>query len=100
MAPVGTFQVEIITGYGTVKEQMIVNVHDQEIELPGVMEEIPEVEDKKAPISMKPALIVLCLVLAWASFAAGFAWPGAVPGVVPMLILTAGVAVGWFFRSS
>lgn len=100
MAPTGSFRIEIITGYGTVKEQLTVNVHDQEIELPDVMEEMPEIEKKKSPLSASGALVLLCVLLAWICYGAGFIRPGLVPSIVPVLLLTAGVAVGWFFRSS
>lgn len=100
IAPTGSFQIEIITGYGTVREQLTVNVHEQEIELPGVMGEIPEIEEKKGLISVTGALVLLCVILAWVSYGAGFVYPGMIPVIVPLLLLTAGVVIGWFFRSS
>lgn len=99
MAPTGSFYIEIITGYGTVKEQITVNVHDQEIELPGTIEEIPDSDEKKALISGTDAVILLCVLLAWLSYVAGFIWPGLVPVIVPMLLLTAGVVIGCISRS-
>jgi len=100
MAPTGSFYIEIITGYGTVREQLTINVHDQEIELPGTMEEIPDNEENPPFISGTDAAILLCVVLAWLSYGAGFIWPGLVPVIVPMLLLTAGVVIGCIFRSS
>lgn len=100
VAPPGSFRIEIITGYGTVKEELTVNVHDQEIELPGEMEEIPDNEEEKSIISGRSVLTALCVVLAWISYAAGFLYPGLIPVIVPMVLLTAGVVVGWFFRPS
>lgn len=100
MAPTGSFIIEVITGYGTIKEQLTVNVHDQEIELPGKMEEIPDNEEKKDIISGTDAGTLLCVILAWISYGTGFIWPGLIPVIVPMLLLTAGVAVGCFYRSS
>ncbi|MBN1432418.1 MAG: hypothetical protein JW931_06560 [Methanomicrobiaceae archaeon] len=99
MAPTGSFQIEVITGYGTVKKQMTVNVHDQEIELPGAMEEIPAIVEKKSPVSAPDALVLLFVILAWVSYGIGFIYPGIVPVIVPMLLLTAGVVIGWFSRS-
>ncbi|WP_421909586.1 DUF7524 family protein [Methanolacinia petrolearia] len=100
VAPPGSFRIEIITGYGTVKEELTVNVHDQEIELPEGMEEIADIEEKKSIISGKDTLVILCAVLAWISYASGFFYPGLIPVIVPMVLLTAGVVLGWFFRSS
>lgn len=102
IAPTGSFIIEIITGYGTVKKQMTVNVHDQEIEFPEVMEEIPDITgEKKTTVSGATVAVIFCVLLAWIAYATGFIYPGLIPVIVPMLLLTAGVAVGWFsFRSS
>jgi hypothetical protein len=101
VAPTGSFSIEIITGYGTVKEELTINVHDQEIELPpGGLEEIPDNEEDKGSISASKVLIILCAVLAWISYATGFIYPGMIPVIVPMLLLTAGVVIGWFSRFS
>lgn len=101
VAPTGSFRIEIITGYGTVREELEVNVHDQEIELPpGGLEEIPDIEEDRETISGMKLLVILCVILAWVFYATGFVYPGMIPVIVPMLLLTAGVVIGWFYRSS
>lgn len=100
IASIGTFTIEMITGYGTVKEQMEICVHDQEIEVPEIIEEIEETDDEKIEIPWAAVGVVVLAALAWIAYIIGFFYPGQIPVIIPMVLLTAGVLIGWFLRPS
>jgi len=95
-APEGSFKIEIITGYGTVRYGIIVNVKDRAIEIPDEIEEIPEPEDH-TDLYMKAGFMGL-LGAGWLSYISGLYAPGVVPGIVSVILITAAAYLGWQYR--
>ncbi|MBP2133253.1 hypothetical protein J2128_001207 [Methanomicrobium sp. W14] len=96
-APTGSFQVEVITGYGTVRETFNVSVRDRELEIPDVTDEIPSpVPEKKH--YLYPFTIIVLVLLGWVAYIAGYMYYGKVPGFASIIILTLAVVVAWRCR--
>jgi len=96
-APTGNFQVDIITGYGIVKETFKVTVRDKELEIPEVLDEIPpSVPERNKYIY--PLAIMSLLILGWAAYIAGYIYFGAVTGFASVIILTLAVVFTWRCR--
>ena len=95
-APKGTFKIEIITGYGTVRYGIAINVKDRAIEIPEEIEEIPEPEDH-TDLYMKAGFTGL-LGAGWASYILGLYLPGTVPGIISVILITAAAYIGWQYR--
>jgi len=96
-APTGSFQVDIITGYGIVKEFFKVTVRDKELEIPDVLDEIPPpVPEKNRYIY--PVAIMVLLILGWSAYIAGHLYFGDVPGFASVIVLTLAVVFAWRCR--
>ncbi|UUX91311.1 DUF7524 family protein [Methanoplanus endosymbiosus] len=95
-APKGTFRIEIITGYGTVRYGIAINVTDRAIEIPEEIEEIPEPEDHTA-LYMKAGFTAL-IGAGWVLYIFGLYAPGVVPGIIPIILITAAAYIGWQYR--
>ncbi|MDD3977969.1 hypothetical protein L1994_11130 [Methanomicrobium antiquum] len=96
-APTGSFQIEVITGYGIVKESFKVSVCDKELEIPEILDDIPSIEPEKNRY-VYPALLITLVVLGWAAYIAGYLYYGNVPGFASVIILTLAVLVAWRCR--
>jgi len=96
-APTGSFQVDVITGYGIVKESFKITVRDKELEIPDVLDEIPSIIPEKSHYTY-PATVMTLMILGWAAYIAGYMYYGKIPGFASVIILTLAVVVAWRCR--
>ncbi|MBN2734545.1 MAG: hypothetical protein JXQ82_06815 [Methanomicrobiaceae archaeon] len=96
-APTGSFQIEIITGYGIVKESFKVNVHDKEIEIPDVFDEIPSPNPEKSKY-LYPLAILSFMIAGWAAYGAGYLYYGYTAGFASVILLSMAVVFAWRCR--
>jgi len=96
-APTGSFQVEIITGYGIVKETFDVNVHDKEIEIPEVFDEMPSRNPERGQY-LYPLTIMAFMISGWVAYIAGYLYFGNIAGFASVILLSMAVVVAWRCR--
>lgn len=95
-APTGAFQIDIITGYGIVKETFKVNVTDRSLELPEVLEDIPPTDEEPEKNNYGYGLTLALLVVAgWAAYILAIGYYGTVAGFSSVILLTIAVLLAW-----
>ena len=94
-APTGTFQIDIITGYGIVKETFNVTVIDRSLELPEVLEDIPNGDETEKTNYGYGLILALLIISGWAAYVLGLMYFGAVAGFSSVILLTIAVLIAW-----
>ncbi len=97
-APTGVFQIDIITGYGIVKETFNVNVTERSLDLPEVLEDIPTAEPEKKNYGYGLTLGLL-IIAGWAAYLLGIRYFGMIAGFSSVILLTIAVVIAWRWRS-
>ncbi len=100
-APPGSFNVDIITGYGVNKKSVnVVVVLPEETFVPTDKEIEPETKPKNKPDeeSEFPWLIAVILIIAGLGFGASLAYQNIYINIVTFVFLVTGVIVGWLYQ--